>query len=245
MSVATDALLFGAGLIAGALNAIAGGGTLVTFPALLAAGLPPLVANATSSLAQWPGYLASGYAMRRELAASRAVLPGLAVASLAGGVAGGVLASVVSAVLFMRLVPWLILLATLLFWAAPRLTRPGGGQWPRTPLLACQFMVAVYGGFFGGGMGVMMLALFSLALPGGLLRAGALKNGLSVLIASGGVAAFIAAGLVDWRAGALTVAGTVAGGVAALELARRLPGLWLRRFVVVLGLVLTLVFFLR
>ncbi|MGL6070462.1 sulfite exporter TauE/SafE family protein, partial [Craterilacuibacter sp.] len=115
MSPALAALLFGTGFVAGTLNAVAGGGTLITFPVLVAAGLPPVVANATSSVAQWPGYVSSSLAMRRELRGQQALLP-LAIASVAGGIGGGYLVSVVSNAFFMALVPWLILFATLLFW---------------------------------------------------------------------------------------------------------------------------------
>ncbi|MXR36491.1 sulfite exporter TauE/SafE family protein [Craterilacuibacter sinensis] len=245
MSPELGGMLFGAGFVAGALNAVAGGGTLITFPALVAAGLPPIVANATSSVAQWPGYVASSLAMRRELRGQQGLLP-LAMASVAGGIGGGYLVSVVSNALFMALVPWLILLATLLFWQGKRLTAfTGARAWPLPLLAAAQFAIAVYGGFFGGGMGVMMLALFALALPDSLLRQGALKNGLSVLIAGGGVLAFMLAGLVDWAYGGVMLLGTMAGGVGGVHLARRIPPAWLKGCVVALGLVLSAVFFWR
>ena len=245
MSPELGGMLFGAGFVAGALNAVAGGGTLITFPALIAAGLPPIVANATSSVAQWPGYVASSLAMRRELSGQRALLP-LAIASLAGGLLGGVLVSVVSNALFMHLVPWLILLATLMFWQGRRLsTLTAGGAWPLPLLVGAQLVVAIYGGFFGGGMGVMMLALFALALPESLLRLNALKNGLSVLIAGAGVTAFVLADLVDWVSGCVMLAGSIAGGLGGVHLARRIPPAWLRGGVVLLGLVLSAVFFWR
>lgn len=245
MSLGMMAMLFGAGFVAGALNAVAGGGTLITFPALVAAGLPPIVANATSAVAQWPGYVSSSLAMRRELYGQRGLLA-LALTSVIGGVAGGYLVSVVSNALFMALVPWLILLATVLFWQGHRLTAlTGHAGWPLPALCLAQWVVAVYGGFFGGGMGVMMLALFALALPGSLLRQSALKNGLSVVIAGGGVLAFVVAGLVDWLSGGVMLLGTIAGGLGGVHLARRIPPGWLKACVVALGGVLSAVFFWR
>ncbi len=239
--------LFAAAFAAGALNAVAGGGTLITFPALVAAGVPPIVANATSSVSQWPGYLASSLTFRRELSGQRAMV-GMSAASLLGGLAGGWLVTVVSPRLFDVLIPWLILLATAMFAFSTTLTRwmsqhaANVGR-STSALLVGQFVVSIYGGFFGGGMGIMMLALYSLFALDTLTRMNALKTWLSVLISGVAVLTFIVAGLVDWPAALVMLAGTVLGGVAGARLARRLPALWLKRIVVALGSVLTAAFF--
>jgi uncharacterized membrane protein YfcA len=239
--------LFAAAFAAGALNAVAGGGTLITFPALVAAGVPPIVANATSSVSQWPGYLASSLTFRRELSGQRAMM-GMSAASLLGGLAGGWLVTVVSPRLFDVLIPWLILLATAMFAFSTTLTRwmsqhaANVGR-STSALLVGQFVVSIYGGFFGGGMGIMMLALYSLFALDTLTRMNALKTWLSVLISGVAVLTFIVADLVDWPAALVMLAGTVLGGVAGARLARRLPALWLKRVVVALGSVLTAAFF--
>ena len=186
MTLTVALALFAAAFAAGGLNAVAGGGTLITFPALVAAGVPPIVANATSSVSQWPGYVASSLTFRRELAGQRA-MAGMSVASLLGGLAGGWLVTVVSPRLFDVLIPWLILLATAMFAFSATLTRwmsQHAANVGRStgPLLLGQFVVSIYGGFFGGGMGIMMLALYSLFALDTLTRMNALKTWLSVLI---------------------------------------------------------------
>ena len=247
MTLTLALALFAAAFAAGALNAVAGGGTLITFPALVAAGLPPIVANATSSVSQWPGYVASSLAFRRELSGQRQ-FAGMSVASLAGGLVGGYLVTVVSPRLFDVLIPWLILLATAMFAFSATLTRWMGAHAANVgrstaALLVGQFVVSIYGGFFGGGMGIMMLALYSLFALDTLTRMNALKTWLSVVISGVAVVTFIVAGIVDWPAALVMLAGTIAGGVAGARLARRLPAVWLKRVVVALGSVLTLAFF--
>ncbi|MDC7709626.1 sulfite exporter TauE/SafE family protein [Vogesella indigofera] len=247
MTLSLALALFAAAFAAGALNAVAGGGTLLTFPALVAAGLPPIVANATSSVSQWPGYVASSLAFRRELRGQRQ-FAGMSVASLAGGLLGAWLVTVVSPRLFDVLIPWLILLATAMFAFSATLTRWMGRHAAnvgrsRNGLLAGQLLVSVYGGFFGGGMGIMMLALYSLFALDTLTRMNALKTWLSVVISGVAVVTFIVAGIVDWPAAIVMLAGTIVGGIAGARLARRLPAIWLKRVVVALGSVLTLAFF--
>ena len=239
--------LFAAAFVAGALNAVAGGGTLITFPALIAAGIPPIVANATSSVSQWPGYVASSLTFRHELTGQRA-MTGMSIVSLLGGLAGGYLVTIVSPRLFDVLIPWLILLATAMFAFSSPLTRWLGQHATAAhrntgALLLGQFLVAIYGGFFGGGMGIMMLALYSLFALDSLTRMNALKTWLSVLISGIAVITFIIAGLVNWPAAIIMLAGTITGGITGARIARRLPALWLKRVVVALGSVLTLAFF--
>ena len=247
MTLTLALALFAAAFAAGTLNAVAGGGTLITFPALVAAGLPPIVANATSSVSQWPGYVASSLTFRRELSGQRQ-FAGMSGASLAGGLVGGYLVTVVSPRLFDVLIPWLILLATAMFAFSATLTRWMGAHAANVgrstaALLVGQFVVSIYGGFFGGGMGIMMLALYSLFALDTLTRMNALKTWLSVVISGVAVVTFIVAGIVDWPAALVMLAGTIAGGVAGARLARRLPAIWLKRVVVALGSVLTLAFF--
>src|ERR671920_424160 len=172
MDLSTAALLAASGLAAGLVNAIAGGGTFFTFSALVAAGLPPVVANATSAVAVTPANLSSAWAYRRELAANARRFAALGVVSLLGGLVGAYILTVTNNEAFRQLVPWLLLFATLLFAASPRIValaraigrheghHPSARAWAAG--LAFQFCVSTYGGFFGAGMGIVMLAALAI-----------------------------------------------------------------------------------
>ncbi len=234
---------------AGVLNAIAGGGTFLTFPALVWAGVPPIPANATSALAVCPGYFGSVAGFREELAATpRPVLVRELAVSAAGGVIGALLLLVTPPAVFAGVVPWLLLLATVLFAAGPRLARLGGGTtgsqaatWRLPGLLA----VTTYGGYFNGGVGILLLALYLLVGESRLNTANALKNLNSSVLSVLSVAAFALGGLIAWGPALLMAVFATLGGFAGARLAKWLPPRWVRAIVIATGLVMSVVFFAR
>ncbi|HEX5098835.1 MAG TPA: sulfite exporter TauE/SafE family protein [Polyangiaceae bacterium] len=244
MDLRRDALLCAAAALAGAVNSIAGGGTLLSFPAAIAWGLPSTVANATNSVALMPGSLASAWAYRGEIRASATLARWLVPPAVIGSIAGALLLHVTPVRVFDALIPWLVLGATLLILfqgrvpSVPPSVRPTPGTKRRRALLAvgCQLGVGVYGGFFGAGMGIVMLAFLTLVVPGDIHHRNGLKNLLAVAI--NGVAAiyFVSAGLVNMRAAAIMTAGAVTGGYVGGQLARRVPGRVVRGIVVSIGL---------
>lgn len=241
MQIGEMALLAGAGVLGGLCNAIAGGGTFFTFPALLAVGLPPVTAGATSAVAIWPGHAASligeGTVLRQELIARPGRALGFALAS-AGG-AALLLAS--GDALFRQMIPWLLLFATCLFATGPalnrRLAKAGVHLGARAAGVA-EWVVAVYGGYFGAGLGVLLLALLTLTGRGDLSRSTVVKNALAALATSVAVPIFVLGGRVVWGPAALVFLGAAVGGVAGGRLARRLNPQVLRSAVICLGLLL-------
>ncbi len=238
------------GFGAGAMNAIAGGGTFISFPALLAIGLPPVTANASNSVALWPASLASAWAYRRELARYRQHLPRLTLAAFVGGALGGGLLLVTSNALFARLVPWLLLTATLLFALAPRINRWLEARRRAGPRQALgwggtlfQLLVSVYGGFFGAGMGIVMIAAIAMQGIEDLNEINALKNWLSAVIYSVAALTFTLGGAVSWPHTLVVLLAAAVGGYLAGYVARRLPAIWLRRFILLVGTALTLYYF--
>lgn len=242
MSPADIALVLGAGVLGGGINAVAGGGTLISFPALLAAGLPPVNANMTSSVGLVAGYASGSVAFRRELAGQGARARALLLAGLVGGVAGALLLVVTPGEAFEGVVPFLVLLASGLLAVQPRLARwlAARGRVPDRPGWEAQLAVglgAVYGSYFGAGLGVILLAVLGLLVADELHRLNALKGVLSLLVNLVGVAVFVVAGRVDWPAAAVLAVGAVVGAVVGARLARRLPATAVRGFVVVAGVV--------
>ncbi|HUP48264.1 MAG TPA: sulfite exporter TauE/SafE family protein [Thermoanaerobaculia bacterium] len=247
-------IIVGAAFIAGAINAIAGGGTLISFPALIWLGRDPILANATSTIALWPGSLAGTIGFRRELASARRWLFLLIVPSLAGGVAGAVLLLRTPSTTFDRLIPLLILVATLLLAVQEMITRrlrflAAAHDNPTVPWLifvfTFQFAVGIYGGYFGAGIGILMLAALGLIGMTDLHQMNGLKNLLTIAI--NGVAAvyFALSGAVLWSDGLPMAAGAVAGGLLGARLAHRFGRTFVRRAVVVIGLVMTVAMLLR
>lgn len=252
-------LLFAAAFLGGAVNAVAGGGTLLTFPALLWAHQLEIVANATSTVALWPGALSSFWGYRTELRSSWREIFVLAVPSFVGGVLGAVLLTRTSNATFAALVPWLILLATLLFlaqrplaeWQRRRTARLNGGQQPEAPteaapsvgrwmsVLVFQFLVGVYGGYFGAGIGILMLAAFGYLGFTNIHHMNALKNLNGMCINGIAAALFIVKGLVDWRLALLMAAGAIVGGYAGAGTARRVGQPTVRATIIVIGFALT------
>lgn len=243
MTILEIGLLVAAGLVAGAINAVAGGGTFIAFGALTLLGLPPITANATSSIAQFPGYLASAIAYRAELRSLWGILVPLVVVSAVGALVGALVLLLLDNDQFGALVPWLLVAATALFAGGPRLTRAMRARAIRVPRpvgLLVQFAVAIYGGFFGGGMGIMMLA--SLGLTEGtedFHRLNAMKTLLSVVTAAVTLAVFSGGGAVSWPQGATMLLAVAVGGWVGVAAARRLPQGFVRGFVVGVGLLLT------
>ena len=244
-------LLAAAAFGAGVLNAIAGGGSFLTFPALVFTGVPPIVANATSALAVSPGYLGSTLGFRPELRALPARRLGREAAiSGIGGLAGAGLLLVTPASVFAGIVPWLLLFATVLFAAGPAIARRAQGaggsaqglaRWREPGLLA----VAVYGGYFNGGLGILLMALYTVAGESRIHTVNALKNLNSLVLSWLSVVAFVVAGAIAWREGLLMMVAATVGGYAGASWSRKLPAAWVRAGVVATGLVMSALFFAR
>ena len=255
MTLTTMLLLAGSGLAAGLVNAIAGGGTFFTFSALLGAGLPPVVANATSAVAVTPANLSSAWAYRAELLANARRFAALGIVSLLGGLVGAYVLTRTNNAAFRSLVPWLLLAATLLFALSPwivafarRIARgePGGpsrGAWLGG--LAFQGGVAVYGGFFGAGMGIVMLAALAITEGDDFHLINSAKHLCSTLIQLVAVVLFIVTGLVSWPETLVVGAASVIGGYGGVQFGRKLPAPAIRWIVIAVGAGLTAYFFLR
>jgi len=239
MSWVQAALLIASGAAAGVVNAVAGGGTLITFPALVAVGLPMVAANATNTVAIWPGTLASVYAYRGHIAQERAFALSLAVPSLLGGLLGSVLLLALPERSFEQVVPYLILFACLLLALQEPLRRMltssrTGNH--RAVLWLVQLLIAVYGGYFGAGIGILMLAAMSILLPSSLQHANGLKVLMSMLI--NGIAAvyFTTFGAVHWPEAAVMLVAALAGGFVGAHLAQKLPPVAMRGVAIGVGL---------
>lgn len=252
-------LLFLAAALGGALNAVAGGGSFLTLPALIVAGVSPVVANATSTLALWPASLSSTVAYRRELRSSRQWLVVLGVTSVLGGLAGALLLVRASDDAFLRLLPWLMLVAAATFTfgnklrpaskagAAPSHPFEHGATW-RPALLGvvlAQLVIATYGGYFGGGMGIMMLATMALAGMTNIHEMNGLKSFLGVAINGFALATFIISGTISWRYGLAMAAGATLGGYMTASVARKVDPRYVRWFVISVGWIMTAYFFVR
>jgi uncharacterized protein len=239
-----------AGFLSGAINSIAFGGSFVSFPALVWLGVPPIIANATNTAAVWPGSLGAVWGYRRELRDTGPRMYWLIVPSVLGAITGAVLLRVTPAALFDRLVPLLILFATLLFAVQERLQRlfdvtpEHQRKWFAGALLL-QFFVSVYGGYFGAGMGVLMLAALAILGHDDIHQMNGLKNVLAVFINAVAAAYFVAAGMVILGDALVMAVGATIGGVASAGMARRMGRKAVRRAVIVIGVAMTVVLFLR
>jgi uncharacterized protein len=242
--------LFFAGALGGALNSVAGGGSFIAFPALLFTGVPPIPANATNTIALWTAAAASGGAYRRRLDIPRRVMIPLVAVSLIGGLAGAVLLLKTPAPTFMRVLPWLTLGATLLFAFGKKLA---GGRRSvieheasaaaLTGATLFQLVVAVYGGYFGGGMGIVMLAMLAALGMTDIHTMNALKSVMGFVINGVAVVAFIVARAVYPKHGIVMIAGGILGGYLGAHYAQKVPQVWIRMLVVVVGVGMTVYFF--
>lgn len=233
--------LLAAGVLAGAVNAVAGGGSLLVFPALLAVGFPPLNANVTNSVAQWPGYLGLVAGARHDLVGQRRRALLTSAVAVLGSAVGCVLLLILPAAVFDAVVPVLVIAASLLLAAQPWIKRWVGAPEHGAPdrhraLLPAVFLAAIYGGYFGGALGVILIATLALCTHDRLVRLNAMKGVLSLVVATVTVVIFALAAPVDWLAVALLAPTTLAGGYLGARLARRLPENVLRWCVVALGL---------
>ncbi|MFD7843944.1 sulfite exporter TauE/SafE family protein [Nocardia sp. NPDC059764] len=237
MDPAHFVLLFAAGLGAGVCNAIAGGGSLLSFPALLATGLPPVTATVTNSVSVWPGYLGGAAALRKRLDEHRTLVPGLILTGVAGATGGVIALLAAPPKVFAALVPYLILAATALFAAQPlvsrKLSEHGGDS--RLRLFAGVFLGAAYGAYFNGGMGIVLLTALALGIDASITRLNGLKSLLTLTVSSTAVIAVALFGPVEWWAVAVLAPACLLGGVVGARVADRLrPGAF-RAVVIVFG----------
>ncbi len=239
------ALLAGAGFAAGATNAVAGGGSLISFPALLAVGYPSVAANVTNSVAVLPGYLGGSIGYREELKTQRSRIVALAATSIAGAVAGAALLLTGSEKTFKDIVPFLILFSCALLavqpWLSKRIKPREHSQERSLRLHVMQFLAALYGGYFGAGLGIMLLAVLALSIDDELQRLNALKGLLSLLIGAVAAVYFALFGPVKWVAAAIMAVTSLLGGRAGVGLARKLPDTALRAVIVAFGVAVALV----
>ncbi|WP_185984444.1 sulfite exporter TauE/SafE family protein [Aureimonas mangrovi] len=249
MDVLTIAFLFVAGLLAGAINAIAGGGTFLTFGAYTLAGLPPISASASSAVSQFPGYVTSTLAYWSDLKKIWRSALVLALVSMFGAAAGAFILVSLDNAQFRVLVPWLLLAATAVFAAGPYLkpaprpqdaTPSSGADW-KSPVV--QFFTAIYGGFFQAGMGIIMLATLGLTVRGEYHRLNSIKNLLSNVISLVAILVFVSGGIVAWTYALSAMPGVALGGYGGVWIAKRVPQAYVRALVVVIGLLLSAYYF--
>lgn len=244
-----------AAVAAGAVNALAGGGTLITFPTLLAVGVPAVAANVTNTVALTPGYLGATLAQRRDLVGQRMRLWTLLPAAVVGGVGGGLLLLGTSERMFREIVPYLILLASALLaaqrpvraWVQRRLTGVTAGQarWPEARALLPIALAAVYGGYFGAGLSVIVLAVLALALDDTLTRLNALKQAIAFSTNTAAAVLFVFSGQTVWTIAGVMAVGAVAGGVLGGRLASRVDPETLRGAVVAVGVLVGILYLVR
>jgi len=238
VTVTDAAVLAASAVAAGVVNAIAGGGTLITFPALLATGVPPVAANATNTVALFPGQLASSVAYRSHIAEERHRAIVLSVPSLLGGVIGAALLLWLPESAFRAAVPWLILFACFVLALQTQLKRLVASVPHANHPLAlwiAQLLISIYGGYFGAGIGILMLAAMGIMLPSSIQHANALKVLFSLLINAIAAAIFVASGKVHAPEAMLMAISSIAGGYAGSHLAKRLPPAGMRGFAIAVG----------
>ncbi len=245
-------LLLAAALVAGAINAVAGGGSFIAFPTLLFTGVPPVPANATNTVALWTGLVCSGGAFRRHINVPWLVLTVLTIASILGGIVGALLLLHTPARTFMRVLPWLMLAATLLFIFGRQLVRPRQSEVVHDATVAAltiatgfQFLVAIYGGYFGGGMGIVILAMLTAFGMADMHQMNALKIVLSTATNGVAVAIFVASHAVFWPQALVMIVGAALGGFFGAHYSLRLPPKLVRWFVIAVGSSMTAYFFVR
>jgi uncharacterized membrane protein YfcA len=246
-----DAVLLSiAAFLAGALNSVAGGGSFLTLPALVFTGMPPVAANATGTVALLPGYVSGTWGFREDLEPPPGLsMRSIVLISLIGGSAGAALLLLTSDTAFRKVVPWLLLAATAMFAFAPQLRKWAGASTHGTasPWKSGlgMFLVAGYGGYFNGGLGILLLALFGLLGQTRLNAMNGMKNLVSALLTAIAVIIYAAGGLVHWPDALLMMVAATLGGYVGARVARRIPAPWLRGGIVAIGLATTVVFFMK
>lgn len=243
--------------VAGGMNALAGGGTLFSFPALLAAGVPSVAANASNTVALWPASLSSAWVYRKELTKHREWAIALTVVATVGGILGGLLLLAISNQTFSKMIPWLLLIATVLFAFSKQISKLVANFKTRIGIapvveqshskggLFFQFLVCVYGGFFGAGQGILTLAALSIQGVDDIQEINGLKNWISAVTYTVSSITFIVAGAITWPYTLLMIVTATLGGFAGAKLALYLPPVWLKRFVIAVGTIMTLIYFFK
>ncbi len=249
MTLSQFLFLLATGFLAGTSNALVGGGTLFSFPVLLASGLSPIIANTTAKIALVPGAATSAYAYLPELKRVRHTLPLRMAVAVVGGLIGAVLLLVSGNSIFFYFVPWLLAFATVLFACAKPLVRwlrrAAHGQRNEKQLLGTEFVCAIYGGYFGAAIGIFMLASMALAGEEDAQSMNAQRNFLVCF--NGGVAAllFAVTGIVNWPVALIVMAGSVSGGYIGAKLTKLVPNQWLRHLITAAGAIFTVYYFIE
>lgn len=247
-------ILFPAALIAGIANSITGGGSFLSFPTLLLTGVPPIQANATNTAALWPGTVASTAAYWREVAAHLRLLPLLTIVGIAGGLIGAKILLRTPQATFMRLIPWLMLVGTLLFiygvriaqWVRERtLHRPRASAVTRAFTVVLLFLITVYIGYFGAGVAILVAAVFALMGLESMHSINGLRTYLVSVSNLVAIGAFIAAGAILWPQALVMVSGAAVGGYAGAYLARKMDPHRVRHIVIFVGFAMSAYFFFR
>ena len=239
-------MLLAAAFAGGAINSVAGGGSFLTFPALLLSGIPAIPANATNNTAMWLGVIASARGYREEIRTYRAVIVPAIIVSILGSLGGAVLLRHTPPKDFERMIPWLLLFATVLFALSPLITRVHKPKDVHSPLqLAAQFLVAIYGGYFGAGMGIMMLAILTFSALPNMNAMNGVKNLLSIMINGVAVLPFLIAGGINWPVALVMAVFSMAGGYFGARFFRRVPSHVTRMIVLGIGACMSAYFFLR
>ncbi|WP_410219364.1 sulfite exporter TauE/SafE family protein [Paracoccus sp. (in: a-proteobacteria)] len=244
-------LLIAAGAAAGVLNAVAGGGTFISLPVLIYLGVPPVSANATATFSALPGYVTGAWGFRQDLKAEGSLgLRWIAAVAVTGSIIGALLLIITPGDAFMGIVPWLLLLATALFATGPYLLstihRRGGGNAGPVLSAAAILAVSIYGGYFNGGLGIMLLAAFGLIGYVNLHGMNGLKNILSALLSLVSSVTFVLADLIAWEQAVVLALSAAVGGYIGASLSRRIVQIdWLRLFITAVGASMTAAFFLR
>ena len=254
MTLVGAAIIFFAAMVAGALNSVAGGGSFISFPVLVFTGVPPIASNATSTVALWPGSVAAAVAYRNRLPRGSRIFVPLALASLAGGVLGAVLLLHTPQATFMHLVSYLFGVATLLFAFGRKLTERLRHVFkreapPTLPMIAgasaVQLAISIYGGFFGGGIGILMLALLEMIHMDDIHAMNGVKSLLAAGINGAAVVTFVFAGAVFWPQAVVMIAGATLGGYGGARVAQKLSPRWVRGLVIGMGTFMTVYFLWR
>lgn len=253
LTLGSALVLFIAALLGGTLNAVAGGGSFLSFPSLYFIGVPPVNANATSTIALWPGSVAALSAYRQELSRqSRSFIIWFGTISLIGGLLGAILLIRTPQSTFTQILPFLLLAATLLFAFSRNITRALRGKGNATAertlgntiaLSALQLTIAIYGGYFGGGIGIMMLAALGIMGMDNIHEMNSLKTLFQTAINGVAVIYFILAGAIFWPQAVIMIAGAIIGGYGGASVARKLPQIYIRSFVIAVGTAMTIYFF--